>query len=899
MAYTHIPADWLGGYDMTDHEARITDLGTYTLGSGEVEFDNAFVHTGTSNEWNWGKWRYEKDYKFDFYSQVKGNSLDNVIYGNTDRAVHIADEGNKKIYRTLNALTGSYYETIWGYDGNDTIFGLEGNDKIYGGNDHDYINGGKDSDWLYGGNGNDVIASGSLMEGHNDKMWGGAGKDTFFIGDANPETRTNGGNLDWGALALGLADYALDFTVIPGLGTAGKVVKDFIPMVVDVLKNDFDGAETYEVLSPQGKAAEYVSIEDFNYREDVAIIPVSATGDPNVKLEYNEGDGTIDLSYYGGITFGKIKLEGSFDKTIKEDIIASMMQNVLILDNEGTVKLGGGGQSSNVDLAGVSAPLNQLGNQFIVLGAYGHQELMGSNAKDRLYGTDNGNDIFYGYGVNVTDDPNTLINEAESSNFTPWNGLGDEFFGHGGDDLFFAGGGADIIRGGDGTDTVSYVDANGNPDNDLGIVVDLSAGKATDDGFYRTQNIASNGTIQNVGVSNPDSLYGIENIIGSRHDDTITGDANANVLEGGEGEDTLTGKGGADIFVLRHLTVGNADTIKDFSLTDGDRIQINVVDNNGNATITSSDRTLFSTSANGSGLDLEYDGTTIATLENVSTSDFDLDHHLFFGNVGERNTGALHDSGATLVGAGDVTGDGFDDLVWHLPNGQVYAQEVVGGAITRGFEIGPAVSSVNELVGVGDFDNDGTDDLLWSSTSVAGRVRALAWKIVDGQLVGETYELGSVPDNNTLIGAGDFNGDGTDDLLWSAASNGGVQAIGWEVDNFTEERSYHINSPAASTNALVGAGDFNKDGTDDLLWADSGATSGKVRPVIWEIEDEQVVRGLGIGSGVNSASNTLTGVAGDFNNNGTDDMVWESWGANDKLVVWGIQNHSQHGHFHL
>lgn len=77
----------------------------------------------------------------------------------------------------------------------------------------------------------------------------------------------------------------------------------------------------------------------------------------------------------------------------------------------------------------------------------------------------------------------------------------------------------DRLRGGAGVDTVAFVDAN-RPE---GVRVDLAAGLAT-----------------NVGH---DRLFGIENVSGSRRGDQIFGDANANLLYGGGGDDHLVGRG--------------------------------------------------------------------------------------------------------------------------------------------------------------------------------------------------------------------------------------------------------------------------------------------------------------------------------------------------------------------
>jgi len=58
------------------------------------------------------------------------------------------------------------------------------------------------------------------------------------------------------------------------------------------------------------------------------------------------------------------------------------------------------------------------------------------------------------------------------------------------------------------------------------VVVDLTAGTATGEGT--------------------DTLTGIGQVFGSRHDDMITGDLNGNELFGGPGTDTISGAAGDD-----------------------------------------------------------------------------------------------------------------------------------------------------------------------------------------------------------------------------------------------------------------------------------------------------------------------------------------------------------------
>jgi Ca2+-binding RTX toxin-like protein len=86
--------------------------------------------------------------------------------------------------------------------------------------------------------------------------------------------------------------------------------------------------------------------------------------------------------------------------------------------------------------------------------------------------------------------------------------------------------GNDIIAGGNGNDTASFATAFSN--TATGVTVDLN-----------TQGVA-----QNTGAAGNDTLSGIENLVGSQYDDTLTGDTNSNVIEGGLGNDTIDGGGG-------------------------------------------------------------------------------------------------------------------------------------------------------------------------------------------------------------------------------------------------------------------------------------------------------------------------------------------------------------------
>ena len=98
----------------------------------------------------------------------------------------------------------------------------------------------------------------------------------------------------------------------------------------------------------------------------------------------------------------------------------------------------------------------------------------------------------------------------------------DALTGGAGDDVLVGGAGADRLRGGDGRDTASYAAST------AGVTVDLSTGRAWG------------------GHAGGDTLYRIEDLIGSRYNDRLIGDDGANRFEGGAGGDRIDGGAGRD-----------------------------------------------------------------------------------------------------------------------------------------------------------------------------------------------------------------------------------------------------------------------------------------------------------------------------------------------------------------
>src|SRR5208282_1329720 len=126
------------------------------------------------------------------------------------------------------------------------------------------------------------------------------------------------------------------------------------------------------------------------------------------------------------------------------------------------------------------------------------------------------------------------------------------------------------------------------------------------------------------------------------------------------------------------------------------------------------------------------------------------------------------------------------------------------------------VSTAWSIVGIDDFNGDGLGDILWRDTS--GDVAI--WEMNGTSILNPTtsYDGTVSPSTWTIVGTGDFNGDGKSDILWRDTS--GDVAI-WEMNGTTilnPTATYVATVP--TTWSIVGTGDFNGDGKADILWRD-------------------------------------------------------------------------------
>lgn len=153
----------------------------------------------------------------------------------------------------------------------------------------------------------------------------------------------------------------------------------------------------------------------------------------------------------------------------------------------------------------------------------------------------------------------------------------DQIFGGLGNDNIVDPGGANYLRGDEGDDVivggVNFDDINGNMGNDTisgGASDDwVVGGKDNDIVFGDDGNDLVYG---NLGDDSCNGGNGNDTVRGGQGTDTLSGGGGNDFVSGDRGDDTMTGGAGADIF--HSSSDAGVDRVLDFSVAEGDRVQL-------------------------------------------------------------------------------------------------------------------------------------------------------------------------------------------------------------------------------------------------------------------------------------------------------------------------------------
>ncbi len=295
--------------------------------------------------------------------------------------------------------------------------------------------------------------------------------------------------------------------------------------------------------------------------------------------------------------------------------------------------------------------------------------------------------------------------------------------------------------------------------------------------------------------------------------------------------------------------------------------------------------------------------------------------------------------GKSVSNAGDVNGDGFDDLIINAPygaqNGESFGSSYVifgkssgfGATLdlasldgTNGFRLdGTLVSSLSNA---GDVNGDGFDDVIFgapftvpngiddpgSCYVVFGKASGFDKSLNLSKLNGSNgFRLNGVAEDDatgySVSSAGDVNGDGLGDLIIGASradpsgdSSGSSYVVfgkdtgfdaTFNLASINGTNGFRLNGETAYDDlgfSVSGAGDVNGDGFDDLIVGARAASNGK------SLGASYVVFGKDLGFDAILNLSTLDGItgfrldgegfsgwsvsnAGDVNGDGFDDVI--------------------------
>jgi len=280
--------------------------------------------------------------------------------------------------------------------------------------------------------------------------------------------------------------------------------------------------------------------------------------------------------------------------------------------------------------------------------------------------------------------------------------------------------------------------------------------------------------------------------------------------------------------------------------------------------------------------------------------------------AGVRKRGSVLDVPASPPGLSfpDFNGDGLPDIVWR--------NDVTGSAVVWYLDGSGLRSSASlptngggvrtedlswRFAAAADFNSDGHTDLLWQNKA-SGKI--VIWFLNGTTLIGTrevTNDAGApleVRDPWTIVAAADFTKDGQPDLLWRNVSSGEVVVWPTVGTSLVKTGGIYLNPQTTiawnkTTWTIAGAGDFDANGTADIVWRDQDATASpdlKGRSVIWLMDGTNLSSAVDI-QRVADFSWQIGAVQG-ISRAGKPDLAWRNY-ATGQTVFWKMDDNQFSG----
>jgi Ca2+-binding RTX toxin-like protein len=472
-------------------------------------------------------------------------------------------------------------------------------------------------------------------------------------------------------------------------------------------------------------------------------------GDGNDTASYSQSRSAVTIDLRAATQSGG---DAGGDRLISiENVNGSIFDDTLIGNGLANILSGGNGNDTLEGLAGADT-LN--GGQGTDTASYANSSA--AVFVDLRAATQSGGDAAGDRLVEIENVVGSRFNDSLVGN-----GFDNVLTGGAGNDLIEGLAGADTLIGGDGIDTATYARSVA-----AAVTVDMMA------------------AVQSGGDAAGDRLVGIENLIGTRFGDRLSGDAMANELNGGAGDDVIEGGGGADRIIggdgfdiasYSRSAAGVAVGLATNTGTSGDaRGDIlfgieGLIGSRGNDTLTGN--TANNWFAGGLGADIIDGGTGTDTVSYAGSSAISLNLARGVNRGGDAE-------GDVLRGIEIVIGSGADDVM------------IAGGAIV--FRGGDGADRLTGGVGADRLFGDAGEDMIEGgagadtldggasvddTVSYAGSSQGvkvnLATRVLSGgdaqgdQLSGFEHVVGSAHDDELTGDSGDnglSGGDGRDVL---------------------------------------------------------------------------------------------------------------------------------------
>jgi hypothetical protein len=149
----------------------------------------------------------------------------------------------------------------------------------------------------------------------------------------------------------------------------------------------------------------------------------------------------------------------------------------------------------------------------------------------------------------------------------------------------------------------------------------------------------------------------------------------------------------------------------------------------------------------------------------------------------------------------------------------------------------PALYNIGGRGSLGDFNGDGTTDLLLlRRNSTTGTTEVGLWLINDGVTVTQ-QTIQTAPAGWNLVNSNDFDGNGTTDLLFTRSVQGGTEVGVWTLRGTQITAMASVNTAPAGWE-IVDTNDFSGDGKADILWT-KAESNGSTRVGLWTMNGTQ------------------------------------------------------------